>query len=683
MADAWCAVFVWKKASDGKTPGCITTDSFRRLKADAAALSQAEESEVKRLAASYRLFHWHLAFPEVFARGGFDVILGNPPWERVKLQEKEWFAERNPEIVNASNAAARKQLIEGLKTSDPALHQQFLADSRKAEGESHLMRNSGRYPLCGRGDINVYTVFAEGMRTLLNDRGRVGCVLPTGIATDDTTKFFFQDVVEKKSLASLFDFENRLGLFPAVDSRMKFCLFTSGRGVTPTAEAAEFVFFAHAVEDLRDPERSFTLSAEDIALLNPNTRTCPIFRSRRDAELAKAIYRRVPVLIREAQGSRPEENPWGIRFSTMFHMSNDSHVFRTREQLEADGWRLEGNIFRKEGAEYLPLYEGRMIHHFDHRACSVTKSAEGVMRTAASDETTIQEHANADFPVMPRYWVSEKDVRQGGTNEASVPGYMAFKDVTSATNERTFIAAVIPRVAAGHKTPLILPMGAAAQSSELLAVSASFVCDSVCRQKLGGVSLTFFVLKQTPVLLPVTFAQPCPWACDTRDLRDWILPRVLELSYTAWDLKPFAQDCGWPGPPFRWDDERRFLLRCELDAAFFHLYLGPEEEWRRQPEALTKDFPTPRHAVDYIMETFPIVKRKDEATHGEYRTKRVVLEIYDEMQQAMETGRPYQTRLDPPPADPKVAHPADPARSDYRYLSSTPKVRKVAEGDGQ
>ena len=119
---------------------------------------------------------------------------------------------------------------------------------------------------------------------------------------------------------------------------------------------------------------------------------------------------------------------------------------------------------------------------------------------------------------------------------------------------------------------------------------------------------------------------------------NWLLPRVIELTYTAWDLQPFAQDCGWDGPPFRWDEERRFLIRCELDAAYFHLY-GIE-----------------RDDVDYIMETFPIVKRKDEQKYGEYRTKRVILEIYDAMAEAGRSGQPYQTRLDPPPADPTVAH---------------------------
>ena len=296
IADAWCTAFVQPKQA-GRDPAlCITTDTLRGLEADPDALAAAQREEIECFAREYQFFHWHLAFPEVFENGGFDCVLGNPPWERVKLQEKEWFAERSPEIANAPNAAARKRMIQALKTDEPLLYRRFLDALRESEGWSHLMRNTGRHPLCGRGDINLYAVFAEAMRTLLNDRGRAGCVLPTGIATDDTTKRFFQDVVNTKSLASLFDFENKGIFFPDVHRNYKFCLFTAGRGLRSTANRAEFVFFAHSVEELRDPERRFVRSPEDIALLNPNTRTCSIFRARKDAELTKAIYRRVSVL---------------------------------------------------------------------------------------------------------------------------------------------------------------------------------------------------------------------------------------------------------------------------------------------------------------------------------------------------------------------------------------------------
>jgi hypothetical protein len=165
----------------------------------------------------------------------------------------------------------------------------------------------------------------------------------------------------------------------------------------------------------------------------------------------------------------------------------------------------------------------------------------------------------------------------------------------------------------------------------------SFVFDYVARQKIGGSHMTFFALKQLPVPSPKQYATVCEWDSEYL-LCDWILPRVLELTYTAWDLEPFAKDCGYDGPPFRWNGERRFLLRCELDAAYFHLY-GIE-----------------RDDVDYIMETFPIVKRKDEKLYEEYRTKRVILEMYDEMRRAMETGVAYRTRLEPGPADQSVAH---------------------------
>ena len=128
-----------------------------------------------------------------------------------------------------------------------------------------------------------------------------------------------------------------------------------------------------------------------------------------------------------------------------------------------------------------------------------------------------------------------------------------------------------------------------------------------------------------------------PWSLN-ETVADWLGLRVLELSYTAWELGLFGEDCGYSGPPSHWDEERRHLIRCELDAAFFHLYGIGEED------------------MDYIMDAFPIVRRKDERAHGEYRTKRVILEIYDEMARAMQTGQAYQTRLNPPPADPRVAH---------------------------
>ena len=647
LADAWCAAFVWPKTRDAPDPP--DHGLLQRLAGDPDFLNADTRAEVERLAAEYQFLHWHLAFPHVFTpkadnaiaeddpcgwTGGFHVVLGNPPWERVKLQEKEFFAALNPAVANAPNAAVRRRLIDALAQEDPALHGAFLAARRQAEGASHFARLSGRYPLCGTGDVNTYTVFAESMRAVTGPTGRTGVIVPSGIATDATTAPFFRDLVEQRSLVALYDFENRDKIFPAVDSRVKFCLLTLTGPGRPAA-AAEFVFFAHRPADLADPDRRFPLNPADFALLNPNTHTCPVFRTRHDAELTKAIYRRVPVLLDD---TRPDGNPWGVTFSTMFHMSNDSQLFRTRDELEAEGWALARNVFRRGDDEMLPLYEAKMASFFDHRAADVVISQTAVARQAQPDYLSDSDHGSPSRLAMPRSWVAAKEVADRLAERWDRDWLLGWCDITSATNGRTVIAAVIPRVAVGNQYPLMLLDHRPDLGGCLAANLSAFALDYAARQKAGGTHLNFFIYSQLPVLPPGTYNAPAPWDPGVT-LAAWVTPRVLELTYTAWDLAGFARDVGWDGPPFRWDPERRFRLRCELDAAFFHLY-GIE-----------------RDDVAYIMDTFPIVARHDEKAHGEYRTKRVILDLYDALAKATETGTPYETVLTPPPAHPSTAHP--------------------------
>ncbi|MFM7581484.1 MAG: hypothetical protein ACKO9F_02010, partial [Caldilinea sp.] len=357
-------------------------------------------NEVQRIADHQQFFHWALHFPEVFQRKnpGFDLLLMNPPWERIKLQEKEWFAARSPEIADAPNAAVRKRMIAALEKNDPMLWQAFQETVRRAENNSHFIRNSGKYPLCGRGDVNTYAVFAELVRQIQAPNGRIGILLPSGIATDDTTKYYFQQLNERSALVSLYDFENRRAIFPSVHRSFKFCLLTLRGDQDHVQPPAEFVFFAHAVEDLQDAERRFTLSPEEIALLNPNTRTCPTFRSRRDAELTKSIYLRVPVLIREGP---PEQNPWKIHFRQgLFNITSDSHLFRTQKELEAEGARLERNVYQAR-QPYLPLYEGRLGHQFNHRFATQPR---GILTSVKLCELT-----DPEFCVEPEYFIHEND----------------------------------------------------------------------------------------------------------------------------------------------------------------------------------------------------------------------------------------------------------------------------------
>lgn len=659
LADAWCAAFVWEKTKGFSLPASfpvtftappITDLLYRRLERDPHAESMRPlREQVVALREQYQFFHWHVAFHDVFDvpdpvdtdsvtgwTGGFDVVLGNPPWEHTEIKEKEWFAERSPEIAQASGAA-RKTMIAKLQDIDPHLYRAFVSDKRQADGFSHFVRSSGNYPLTGRGRINTYPLFAETARHIVGGAGRVGMIVPSGIATDDTTRFFFQDLMQSRALVSLYDFENREGIFPGVHRSYKFCLLTMAGPDRPATRGAEFVFFALNVADLADEWRRFTLTAEDIALINPNTRTTATFRSKRDAELTKAIYRRVPVLIRDADSPRPEgegpgvragNNPWGITFKQgLFNMTSDSHLFRTREELEAAGWRLVGNRFVRGDEVHLPLYEAKMLHQFDHRWATYEPNGD------TRDLTDAEKRDPTRF-VLPRYWVDARELRKLMPHNYR-QWLICFRNVARTTDVRTGLFAVIPIAAVGNSAPVMLTDGTPSALSGLTANLSAYSFDFVVRQKVGGINFNFYLVQQLPVLPPSTY---------TPTLLDFITPRVLELTYTAWDLQPFAQDVGYDGPPFVWDEERRFLMRCELDALYFHLY------------GIARD------DVDYIMETFPIVKRKDIAAHGEYCTKRTILEMYDEMaalgvHEDADCIANFETWLTPPPADPRVAHP--------------------------
>lgn len=340
-ADAWCAAFFWPLKQDLTDPP--TQDEFallhpaRTAKTNAEKLNHKLVAEIERRAEALQFFHWELEFPNVFAQGGFDVVLGNPPWNKLKLVEQKWFAGRNDAIVNAPSKARRAALIQQLRTTDPPLFEAFALASHGAAAMSKFSKRSRRFPLSAKGDANLYALFAETNRGLARPSGRAGFICPTGIATDDTTKDFFGAVAGGGELAGLIDFENREKLFD-IDSRFKFVLFTLARGGGVNAELR---FFLTNPAQIADPHRRIVLSASDFRLMNPNTRTAPVLRTSQDADLLRFLYERVPVLVNERTGS----NPWGIRYSTMFHMSNDSKLFKTTEDLLAMGARFEDGVW--------------------------------------------------------------------------------------------------------------------------------------------------------------------------------------------------------------------------------------------------------------------------------------------------------------------------------------------------
>ncbi len=548
-----------------------------------------------QLAEKKRFFHWALEFSDVFDQGGFDCVLGNPPWERIKLQEKEFFAVVCPEIANAANKAARDKLIKELPRKKPELAKDWEEAKHDAEAQSKFMRTSSRFPLTAVGDINSYAVFAETARKLISKNGRAGIIVPTGIATDDTCKKFFGDLTQKQTLASLYDFENREAIFSSVHRSYKFSLLSmSGKPV----QQGNFGFFLTQPRQVDDASRQFKLSPEDIALLNPNTLTCPVFRNSADAELTKKIYNQVPVLENE----KTETKTWNTFYMRLVHLGDHFEYLRFPWQEMPPEWNV-------------PLYEAKMIWHYDHRFATFKNASQEDVSSGKAIEVCDSEKLDVNTKISPRYFLPKNFVNSlfDKYSEYKRDWLIVWRDIAPSTNARTCIATVIPKIAASVSLPA-LGFTTNANPSLLLANLNSLILDYIARQKVSGTHLNYSIFKQLPIIPPETYTQS--------DI-DFIAPRVLELVYTAYDLKPFAQDMGYDGEPFIWNPERRALLRAELDAYYAHLYGLTREELRYILD------PTDIHGPDFPSETFRVLKKNEMKQFGEYRTQRLVLEAWD------------------------------------------------------
>lgn len=724
-----------------------TTDhvwaAIRSGTADPDLAAKADE-----IARRIHAFHWPLEFPQVFAAGGFDVVVGNPPWERIKLKEKEFFAARSPDIANAQNKKARERMIGDLAkadigTRDKTLFNEFVQMKREGDAASEFARGSGSYPLTGSGDVNTYALFAELFSKLARSSGRSGGIFPSGIATDYSCRMFFQDIVGASRLVQCLMFDNAWKLFPAVHPDTPFAILCIGS----TQALPIFCGYALSVEHALDPRRRFTLSSNQIQRINPNTRTAPIFRSRADAELAAKLYDQSPVLVEERSDTdEGNESAWRITFQRMFHMSDDSHLFSTERELLTKGWKRNGTdwILNAGGSHLrqVPLYGQKMMHRFDHRWGTYEGGAED---DDSARDVTLREKQNPDFEPQPRYWVPETEVqiraarvptslkrawrddaevRHSGARasmvemrslfDAAVPiskcskvlaqwllGYflqaegrptsvadlnrilgqrgwdvevgrqvdqwlmdekvqkdgasmqrdtpltaddirfievgpreindlswelivrkcprwlLGWRRSTNATNERTYLSSVLPLVGAGdsiffwHSTIADARLVAAN-----FAAMNSLCFDFLSRQKIGGLNFSYYILQQLPA--------PGPAAYSTEDVR-FIVPRVLELTYTSQKLVLWAEDLGHVGPPFSWNEDRRAQLSAELDAYIFRKYGLTRDELRFVLD------PADAMGPDYPSETFRVLKEREIGQYGEYRTRRLVLEAWDKL----------------------------------------------------
>ena len=594
-------------------------------KGEIIAAANALLAQVRALAAREQFFHWWTAFPTVFKAGGggFDAVIGNPPWDRIKLQEVEWFAEREPKIAMQARASDRKKLIGEMQKAGAPLATQYAEATERAEANARVLAKAGDYPLLGGGDVNLYSLFVERAQALADPKGLIALLTPSGIAADKGAAEFFRSISTTGRLGALFDFENKKVFFPDVHASFKFCTLLFG-GVHRQFKESRCAFYLHRIEELDDPTRVLKLTAEDFALVNPNTGAAPIFRSQRVADITTRIYHANPVLVARgelnpATNQRTERKVWPVKYVRMFDMTNDSKLFHTRAELEKRGFTsVSLNRWRKAEIEAVPLYVGRMIHHFDHRHASVTVNEANLHNAAFG--ATLGGGRKTDpsaFPV-PQYWVDRAAVLDPLQSEWAI----GFRDIARATDVRTLIACIVPTTAAGNTLPLLvgdaerLP---GASAAFLIANLNSIAFDYITRQKAQSTHVNWYILEQLPVVEPERFKTKMSGV----SIADFIRDQVLHLSYTAHDLAPFARDLGYVNadgsvkPPFVWNDEDRRIRLAALDGLFMHLYGLNKED------------------AAYVLDTFPIVREQDIAAFGRYRTKEDVLAQLRRIEQGM------------------------------------------------
>lgn len=620
LADTWCAAFV-QEVRPGNS--AITTQVLIQMERVPTLRPSDFNVNVETYAKQYQFFHWHLEFPEVFHislkkasepekhfgwTGGFNVVLGNPPWDKIKLQEVEWFSKRSPRIAKARTQAERKEMISALEKSDKWLFDLLHQERRAIEGNGRFAHDSGMFPRSSEGDVNTYMLFSELNETILNESGRAGYIVPSGIATDKSTAAFFRHLVEAGKLVSLFSFDNRKGLFPDVHKQFRFALMTVAGGV-PRVENARFAFSLEQVEDLDDQERFFTLSKEEFERFNPNTGNCPTFRNAKEKLIAEKLYQ-FPVLMREERDGRSAKNPWGLTYRTLFHMTNDSSLFHTKEMLEQDGWKLIGNRYRLGEKWMVPLYEGKMFNLFDNRFATYENATEANLNSGQLPQLSDDEHQDPWKLLLPDFWVTEEDLRERIGED--IHSILALRDIARATDQRTGIFCMMPNVGCGNEAPLLTACSVETEKMLhlLSAVMSTFAFDWSTRLSVGGAHLNLYILRQLPI--PDSAAFRMPMMNTKQTWSSFIQPLAIELYYTSWDMYSWSKSIGNNQSPYIWDSERRYYLQCVLNAATFHLYrIHAHDE------------------ISYMMDSFFGIKNDETRQNGKYMTKETILEIHE------------------------------------------------------
>lgn len=597
-ADLWVAQWFANEV-DGILP--LTTgqlqESYRLLEQivekDNLPVVQVNYFEwVKKISEEERFFHWKLEFPNVFESGGFDAVIGNPPWEVLKLKEREYFAGKNLEVYSNKKTNERRALIAKLKETNPSLYRAYMRKLEHYNSIGTYVSYRKLYELTSKGELNTYQLFAELFLKLRKESGRAGVIVPTGIATDKGNSKFFRYIVENKLLASLADFINGK-IFKNIDSRMRFSLIVFGK-----SDQARMLFV------LRNPEQLYTkqflkISTSDLLLINPNTGTAPVFSSQRDMDLVLKIYRNNTVLLREYPDGRTD-NPYGIKIFRQFDMSNDSDKFVKEQELIDHGYKKNWIYYEKDGEKYVPLCEGKSFYILDSRYNHISEDGNGIACTA-------EEKSDPWFFPKTRYFLNESYLSKiPSFQDYHKKWFLTFRKITNSTNERTIVATISYFTGYGDAAPTILTNF----STQLLTLLVSHTFDFVTRMKFQGTNMNFFILYQLPVPDPAKFKE-LPGIDDSDScLEDSVIRRLVKCVNYSYDMEPFVKDMGYEIEPRPWNERERLDYMAQLDAIAAHLYGISYED------------------LEYIFTTFPIEKRTQEETYGTYLSRDLALEYF-------------------------------------------------------
>lgn len=560
-----------------------------------------------KVCAENYVIHWPFAFKEVMDQGGFDCVLGNPPWEKFKVEDKKWFAPRLPEIANVDNASMRKKMINALASSDDEVKRNIFVDYVKSQYRTsafsiinHMIeREGGRFPITGIGDTNLASYFAELTLDLRHNEGAIGVVLPVGILLDEATKSFTQYVFSQHLLGSFYHFTNTARIFPDVDSRYTFALLTLKK-----SDSADFVCYAEIAEQLDNNLRHVNINQSIIKMVNPNTNTALLPRSAYDMNLCLKIYKKAPVLVLDGAKNG---NYWHVKNMRMFDMANDSGLFVSLKQEQ---------VVNADDMGLTPMYEAKFFWQYDHRFASYKYNEKGTITAKKPVEVELISKQTSSFCIMPKRWIKTKLVNEKWSKQGwDKPWTLAWRDIASATNERTVVAVAMPtKYAFNHKACLLMPDCDDAHAACLLALLNSLVIDFIERIKQASTNVCLFYLKQLPILPPEAFAP-----ADV----EFIASRVAMLTRTADDINAV-----WltEYPTYTFQEPReRLKIRAELDAYIAKMYGLTREELQYILD------PSDVMGSDHHSITFPGLKNKESELYGEYLTQRLVLEAYDKL----------------------------------------------------